>query len=75
MIIFDENAPRKFTREVLKHYQKYHHSTYVNSVLAIAEKWNIAPEAVKTIIEPSLKERLKKEGIELNILPKEPKVI
>ena len=46
--------------------------TYIESVLAVCDDWEILPESVGSLIDEPIKERLAAEFSDINLLPEVP---
>lgn len=63
---------KKFADEVEKLVSKGN-TTYIHAVIDVCEKHGIDPSSVGRFLPKAMKERLKVEGQDLNILPKDRK--
>jgi hypothetical protein len=63
----------RFPREVENHVKKYEVS-YIDSVLAVCERFGIEPQVAAKFLSKPIIEKIKAEGQELNLLPKKSKL-
>jgi phosphoribosylformylglycinamidine (FGAM) synthase-like enzyme len=63
---------KKFAEEVDKIIKKGK-SNHIEAIIEICEKYGIDPSSVGKIIPKAMKERIRAEGQEMNLLPKDKK--
>lgn len=66
-MLIDITHKNEFSKKV-EEYALKHNSTYLDSVLAIAQEYNIEPEAAAKLISKPIIEKLSAEGKELNLV-------
>lgn len=70
--MFDK-LERDFSRRV-EEYVMNNNCMYLDAVVDISEEMNIEPQLAAKYISKPIKERLRREGEQINLLPKTPKL-
>lgn len=63
----------RFAKEVERHVEKFGVS-YIDSVIAVCERYGIEPQVAAKFLSKPIIEKIKAEGQELNLLPKNTKL-
>jgi len=66
------NLQKKFAEEVEKIVANGK-ITYIDAVIAVCENYGIDPSSVAKLLPKSMKERIRVEGQDLNLIPKDKK--
>ena len=68
-MLFSKEDSDTFIKEVEKHASKNNQS-YIDATLAVCEKYQIEPLMIAKILPKPIVEKIEREGMSLNILPK-----
>ena len=64
---------KEFSKEVETHVSK-NNSGYLETVIELCDKYDIEPELASKYLSKPIKEKIRVEGEERNLLPKTPKL-
>ena len=68
-VVFDKEFQKKFIKEIEKRI-KDNADSYVDSVLDVCESYELEPQIAAKFLNKPIIEKLEKEGIENNIIPR-----
>lgn len=68
------NLNNDFNKEVEEFVKKQKEPSYIDAVIHICDKHGVEPDTVSKLLSKPIKERLKSEGQQLNLLKKDSKL-
>jgi len=63
----------RFPKDVIEYAQK-HNATYIDSVIAVCEKYGLEPQVGAKFLNKFIIEKIKAEGMALHLLPQKTKL-
>jgi hypothetical protein len=68
------NMNNDFSKEVEEFVKKQKEPSYIDAVLHLCEKHGVEPDTISKLLSKPIKERLKVEGQQLNLLKRDSKL-
>jgi len=68
------NMNNDFSKEVEEFVKNQKETSYIDAVLYLCEKHGVEPDTISKLLSKPIKERLKVEGQQLNLLKKDSKL-